>query len=112
MMLIFSFGSSFEECIIEIDDVFCRTIVCIQGLDIKSLVSKLLLYIVKQSPVTRAPAVNALLYITHNEVACILMTHGFIEQYFEVLPLYGAGVLKLVYHDMLQLRTYLLKDKR
>ena len=40
------------------------------------------------------------------------MTHTFVHQDSEVLPLYGTGVLKLVNHNIVELGTNLLKDKR
>ena len=39
------------------------------------------------------------------------MTHRFVEQHAEVLPLNGTRILKLVNHHMLQLGADLLKDK-
>ena len=42
----------------------------------------------------------------------MLMTHAFLQKNLEVLPLYCTGVLKFVNHDMFQLGTNLLKDKR
>ena len=67
---------------------------------------------VKQSPVARAPAVDALLDVADNQVLGVLMAHALFEQHLEVLPLDGAGILELVYHDVLQLGAYLLEDER
>ena len=39
------------------------------------------------------------------------MTHGLLQQYAEVLPLYGGGVLELVDHHMLKLCADLLEDE-
>ena len=39
------------------------------------------------------------------------MAHRLLQQYAEVLPLYGGGVLELVNHDVLQLRADLLEDE-
>ena len=39
------------------------------------------------------------------------MAHALLEQHFEVLPLYGRGVLKLVYHHVAQLCSDFLEDE-
>ena len=39
------------------------------------------------------------------------MAHAFLQQHLEILPLYGAGVLKLVDHDVVELRTDFLEDE-
>ena len=40
------------------------------------------------------------------------MAHAFLQQYLEILPLDGTGILELVYHDMLQLGANLFKNER
>ena len=39
------------------------------------------------------------------------MAHGLGEEHTEILPLYGAGILKLIDHDMFELGADLLEDK-
>ena len=52
-----------------------------------------------------------MLHVAHNQVACVLAAHGLFQKHLEVLPLDGTGVLKLIYHHVVQLGAYLLKDK-
>ena len=76
-------------------------------------VLKLGVYIVEQAPVAFAPSVDALLHVAHDEIcAAVLMTKTLEQQDLEVGPLNGTCVLKLVYHDVVDLRAYLLIDER
>ena len=52
-----------------------------------------------------------MLDVADNEILCTFIAHAVHEQDFEVLPLYGARILELVYHDMLQSGANLFKDK-
>ena len=103
-----------EEGIVEVDDVALRAVVRVQRTHVQLLVGpgELAVDSVEQAPVARTPAVYALLHIAHDEVLGVHMAHALLQQYLEVLPLHGGGVLELVYHHVLQLRAYLLKDKR
>ena len=109
--LIFQFYGLQEELIVEVDDVALRTVVRLQRKGLYLSAVELLLDVVEQSPVARAPAVDALLHVAHDEVGSSLMTHGFVEQHAEILPLHGGGVLELVDHHMLQLGADLLEDE-
>ena len=40
------------------------------------------------------------------------MTHALVEQHFEVGPLHGTRVLKLVDHDMFEYCSYLFEYER
>ena len=73
---------------------------------------KLVFYVVEKSPVARTPAVDALFHVAYNQIACIFAAHRFFQQHLEVFPLYGAGILKLVYHHVVQLGTDFLEDER
>jgi hypothetical protein len=42
----------------------------------------------------------------------VFPAHAFVHQHLEVSPLNQAGVLKLGNHDVFDLRTCLLEDKR
>lgn len=52
-------------------------------------------------PVAAAPAVDGLLHVAHEE-AFVALGRGVDEKFFEVAPLQGARVLKLVYHDVFE----------
>ena len=105
-------GSLFEEGVIESDDATLGTVVCVEATRLHLSVIKLTFDIVEQAPVTGTPTVDALFYITHDEVLAALMTHGLVKKYTEVLPLNGGSVLEFVDHHMLQLGTDFLKDER
>ena len=102
-----------EEGVVEEDDVCVGAVIGVQRLHVHHLlgVGKLVFDAGQQAPVAVAPAVDALLHIAHDEVLGILAAHRVLQQHLEVLPLHGAGVLELVYHDMFQLRAYLLEDE-
>ena len=102
-----------KEGVVEQDDVALGTVVGLQGLHGDHLLSvcKLAVDGVEQSPVARAPAVDALLHVAHDEVLGLLVAHAFLQQQLEVLPLHRAGVLEFVNHDILQLSAYLLEDE-
>ena len=71
--------------------------------------------VVKQTPVARAPSVDALFYVADNHVAQMTRhhaSHAFIEQNTEILPLQNTRVLKLINHYVVYARTYFLVDKR
>ena len=104
-------GCLTEEDVVELDDVALRTVVGIEGAGLYLLAVELLFDIVEQSPVARTPTVDALLYVAHNEVRGVLVAHGLGEEHTEILPLYGAGILKLIDHDMFELGADLLEDK-
>ena len=76
-------------------------------------VLKLGVYVVEQAPVAFAPSVDALLHVAHDEVCSAVLTTKTLEQQdLEVGPLNGTCVLKLVNHDVVDLRAYLLIDER
>ena len=110
--VILQLGSFREESIVELGNHPFRTPVHLQLLQLYHILRELLLNVVQQSPVAASPAVDALLDISHDEVLAAFVAHGFQQKYAEVLPLDGGRVLELVYHDVLQLGTYLLEDKR
>ena len=72
---------------------------------------KLTLYIVQQPPVARSPTVYTLLYIAYDEVGVVFMAHALLQQHPKIFPLDSAGVLELVYHNVVQVSTYLLEYK-
>ena len=102
-----------EKLVVEGHDVFLRPVVGAERSDVQLHLwsRKLVFYAVEQPPVAGAPPVDALLDVAHYQVAAILMAHALLQQHLEVFPLYGAGVLKLVYHDVAELCAYLLEDK-
>ena len=53
-----------------------------------------------------------MLDVTHNEILGINVTHAFLQENLEVLPLNGRRVLELINHHVLQLSANLLKDER
>ena len=106
-------GSLGEEGVVEVDDAAGRAPIHAEGLHIHHLmgVAELRFDAGQQPPVATAPAVDALLHVAHDEVLGAFVAHRLLQQHLEVLPLHGAGVLKLVDHDMLQLRANLLEDE-
>ena len=100
-----------EEVVVEGDDVPLRTVVLLQGDRLYLLLTELLFDVIQQPPVTRTPTVDALFYITHDEVRTAFVTHRLVEEHTEVLPLHRTGILELIDHHVLQLGTDLLKDK-
>ena len=102
-----------EKGVVEIYDVTFGAVVGFQGMDFHHLVGigEFLVDGIQQSPVARAPTIDALLDIAHDEILRLLMTHTFLQQHLEVLPLYGTGVLEFINHDVFQLGAYLLEDK-
>ena len=106
-------GCLCEEGVVETDDVGRRTVVGIHRQHLQSLTGILELVpdIGQQAPVATAPAVDALLHVAYYQVRRALMAHRFLQQYLEVLPLHGRGILKLVNHDMFQVGANLLKHK-
>ena len=103
-----------KEGVIELNDTSLRTVVELQRADFYHLVarSEFPVYGVEQSPVAGAPAVDALLDVADYEIFGVCVAHALLEQYLEILPLNRRGVLKLVYHDVFQLGSYLLEDER
>ena len=77
----FEFCCLSEEGIIELDDATGRAIVTSEIADFELLggVRKLAFDVIKQTPVTRAPTVDTLFHIAHNEIARLLMTHRLVE---------------------------------
>ena len=109
---VFEFGSMAEEGIVEFDDTSLGTVVRTQVAGLDLLFGELVLDAVEQSPVARAPTVDALLDVAYDEIGGVLVAHGLGEQYVEVTPLDGRGVLKLVNHHVLYLGANLLEDER
>ena len=66
---------------------------------------------VQQTPGAASPAVDALLDVTHDEIAA---ADGLVfeEQRLENLPLQRAGVLELVNHHVVQFCTDFIEIKR
>ena len=108
---ILELGGMAEEGVVERDDATLRTVVGLEVARLNLLLGELVLDAVEQSPIARAPTVDALLHVAHDEVGGVLVAHGLGEQHVEVAPLDGGGVLELVDHDVLYLGTYLLEDK-
>ena len=108
---ILEIGDMTEEGIVEVDDATLGAVVGAEVARLDLLVGELTLDIVQESPVARAPTVDALLHVAHDEVGGVLVAHGFGEQHVEVAPLNSRSVLELIDHDMLYLGTYLLEDK-
>ena len=100
-----------EEYVVEVDNVGFRAVVGVESCLSDVLVVELLADSVEQSPVAISPSVDALLYISHNQT-CRMLCQAVVEQHLEVLPLCHARVLELVYHDVLDLRPYLLVYER
>ena len=111
--LILELGSRLEETVVEDDNVLLRPIVGVEGLHLELFfgMRKLALNVVEQSPVARAPAIDALLDVAHDEVAAAA-AHGLAKQHLEILPLHRTGVLELVDHHMVELCANLLEDER
>ena len=88
-------------------------IVSFQRTDIHHIVraGELLVDGIQKTPVARAPTVDALFDVTHDEILGIDMTHTLLQQHFKVLPLNGRGVLKLVNHHMLKSGSNFFKDE-
>ena len=108
-------GSMGEERVVKIYNVALRAIVGFQTVLMGCVrrVLKLGVYVVEQAPVAFAPSVDALLHVAHDEVcSAVLMTETLEQQDLEVGPLNGARVLKLVNHDVVDLRAYLLIYER
>ena len=78
---VFQFGGLCEEGVIELDDATGRTVVRAECLDGELLVRvwELLLDVIQQTPVARAPTVDTLFDIAHNKVARLLVTHRLVE---------------------------------
>ena len=110
--VILQFGSLCEESIVELGNKPFRASVHLQHLCLYHFFRELLLNIVQQPPVAASPSVDTLFDISHDEILTALVAHGFLQEYAEVLPLDGGCVLELVYHNVFQLGTYLLEDKR
>ena len=67
-------------------------------------------YLVKYIPVAASPSVDALFDVAHQQ-ALAARSQFLEEEFLEVLPLHSAGVLKLVYHHMVDVGAYLLEDE-
>ena len=102
-----------EKSIVKLNDVSIRAVVGIQSFYAYSFCTfiKFFIDIIEQSPVAGSPSVDTLFYVTYDKIAGIFSTHGFFEQYFKVLPLYGTGILKLINHYMVELSSNLFKDE-
>ena len=68
-------------------------------------------YALQNTPVAAAPAIDALLYVAHDEAALPVRTQ-FANERTNALPLRAARVLKLVNHGVLIARASLFKHKR
>ena len=99
-----------EEHIIKRDDSRLRTVVGVEFhlFDFGMLVVR---EVLQQPPVSSSPPVDTLLHVTDDQRTG-LMGNAVVDEYFEVVPLYCAGVLELVDHDILQRTADLLIDKR
>ena len=113
LLFVFLAGGLSKEGVVEVDDVALGAVVGLQRQNVHHLVGmgELAVDGIQQPPVTGAPAVDALLDVANDEVLGVRMAHALLQQHLEVLPLHGGGVLELVYHDVLQLRAYLLEDE-
>ena len=102
-----------KKLVVKVDYIPQRPIVNTKWLNLNQflIIAEFIGYIIKKAPVTRTKPVDALLNITHNKVLRTLMTHTLKQQHLKILPLHGACVLKLVYHDMMQLSANLLEYK-
>jgi hypothetical protein len=102
-----------EKLVVKVDYILQRPIVNTKRLNLNQfvIIAEFIGYIIKKSPVTRAKSIDALLNIAHDKVLRTLMTHTLKQQHLEILPLHGACVLKLVYHNMMQLSAYFLEYK-
>ena len=112
------FHRHIEEGVVERHDVLGRAAVVLHRLDMQFPFLENALDVVQQSPVARAPSVDALLHVAHDEVlrhigfVGVGTAHAVAQQHEEVSPLHGACVLKLVYHDVVHLCAYLLVYER
>ena len=66
---------------------------------------------VENSPITIPPTINGLFDVSYNQTVCSLR-QPFEQEQFEVAPLHSAGILKLVYHDIMDICPYLFEYKR
>lgn len=71
----------------------------------------MLVEVLQELPVAVAPAIDALLHVSDDETS-VLVSDAVVEQDFEVGPLHGRCVLKLINHDIAQLSPDLLVDER
>ena len=103
-----------EKGIVKVNDVAFRAIVGRHSLNFKGMwrACKLLFNLVQQSPVARTPSVYALFHVAHNQALRLVVTHTLLQKHLKVGPLHRACILKLVNHDVFELCSYLLEDKR
>ena len=66
---------------------------------------------IQNPPVTIPPTVNGLFDISHNQ-AVRSLRKPFEQKQFEIPPLHSAGILKLVYHHVADIGSYLFEYKR
>ena len=103
-----------EKGIVKVYDVAFRAIVGGHSLNFKGMwrACKLSFNLVQQSPVARTPSVYALFHVAHNQALRLVVAHTLLQKHLKVGPLHRACILKLVNHDVFELCSYLLEDKR
>ena len=100
-----------EQGVIERDDMTATPPVISQCLLAGQLRREILPYLlVQQFPVGVPEAIDALLHVAHDQV-CLAPREAIPQQWEKIMPLHGAGILKLVDHVMVDPRAGLLIDK-
>ena len=100
-----------EESIIEINNILLAAEVVAQFFVLRREACQFLLYILQDGPVAVTPTIDALFDVANEEVVAARRLVLY-EQHLEVVPLQSAGILELVYHYVVELRAYLLENKR
>ena len=99
-------GSELEEGVVEVYDILHAPPVLLFEFHLGT--RKVLAHFVRQKgPVGIAPAVDALLNITHDKVLVVIGI-ALLEKRPEVLPLYIGSILELVNKEILVAHTHLL----
>ncbi len=105
-------GCDGEQGVVEGDDVVTAAPVCLQRLLAHQGRGKITMHLlIEQCPVGVPEAVDALLYIAHDQVL-LALRQALLYERTEIFPLHLARVLKFVDHVMVNLRADLLVDER
>jgi len=104
-------GQCREKGIVEHHDIPATAPVILQGLFADLFGREVGLHLlIEQLPVGIAETVDTLFHVSHDQVIPV-MRQAFFNQRTEVIPLHPAGVLELVYHIMVDVRTGLFIDE-
>ena len=103
-------GSIFKKTVVELDYIPEASVVAVKGLHFAP--GKFSLHLARHHPpVGAAPAVDALLHVTHQKVL-LSLRDTVLDERAEIVPLNPGRVLKFVQQKMLEPHSQLLVDER